>query len=329
MLIERICQNPACGHHFTIYQSEIRKGGGRYCSWSCRPKAYPRICQNPECCKTFLGIPSDMIKGRKRYCSSACRRSHLRNSWQERFWSHVARCDHEMWCPYCCWEWQLGTSIWGYGLFNLKTEGFKSARRAHRVAWELLNKQAIPAGLWGLHHCDNPPCCNPMHIYIGTAHDNSRDAVMRGRFHTRSYGQHARGEALPQSKLTETNVLEIVKRHRAGELHSVIAKDLEVSRATITLVVHGRIWRHITETLETVPDNVQIHNHVGERHTHAKLTNEKVRQIMALFLQGHTMTALAQQFFVDYTTILAIVRRKTWKHIPWPTNAVQLSLFEE
>lgn len=167
-----------------------------------------------------------------------------------------------------------------------------------------------------------------MHIYIGTALDNSRDAVSRGRLQVPHYGQHARGENLPQSKLTEMQVQEIVRRHRAGELHSVIATDLEVSRATITMVLHGHIWRHITETMTPFPRNTPANNHVGESHTHAKLTDEQVRQIRARVLQGEMMADLAREFAVHFTTISGIIHRKSWKHIPWPSNAVQLSMFD-
>ena len=80
---------------------------------------------------------------------------------------------------------------------------------------------------------------------------------LRGRLKVPHYGQCARGELLPQSKLTERHVREIVERHRGGESHSVIAKDLGVSRATITMVLHVKVWRHVTETLPILPhDNL-------------------------------------------------------------------------
>jgi hypothetical protein len=247
--VMRLCQNPTCGKTFNISPAEIRKGGGKYCCWQCRPKAQPCICQNPICQKTFWEIPSNITQGRGKYCSPKCHQVHRKCSWEERFWSHVARCDHELWCLYCCWEWQAGTSLWGYGLFQMTTEGKTRGQRAHRIAWSLLNAQPIPPGLLGLHHCDNPPCCNPMHIHIGTHLDNSHDAVMRGRLKVPRYGQIVRGEKHWNSKLTENQVREIVQRHRRGELQSTIARDLGVSRPTINMVLQRKVWRHITDTL--------------------------------------------------------------------------------
>jgi hypothetical protein len=68
----------------------------------------------------------------------------------------------------------------------------------HRVAWEDANGQEVPAGLFVRHTCDNPPCCNPAHLLIGTPADNVRDAVERGRV--------ARGFRLPQTRLSDEDV---------------------------------------------------------------------------------------------------------------------------
>jgi hypothetical protein len=76
-----------------------------------------------------------------------------------------------------CWPWTGQTVTGGYGRL-----GWQGRREiAHRVAWELF-EGPIPEGQWVLHHCDNPPCCNPLHLYAGTQRQNIHDAIARGRF---------------------------------------------------------------------------------------------------------------------------------------------------
>ena len=78
-----------------------------------------------------------------------------------------------------CWTWQGCRMPNGYGSLKAR-DGGHTHRYAHRVAYELVNG-LIPNGLMVLHHCDNPPCCNPAHLYLGTAKDNAQDRERRGR----------------------------------------------------------------------------------------------------------------------------------------------------
>jgi hypothetical protein len=94
----------------------------------------------------------------------------------DRFWAKVQKSDG-------CWEWTAAHLPQGYGEFMMKLPSEVRARphRAHRVAWMLANKRLIPAGLYVCHHCDNPKCVRPEHLFLGTHADNTRDMVKKGR----------------------------------------------------------------------------------------------------------------------------------------------------
>lgn len=90
----------------------------------------------------------------------------------ERFWAKVDRSAG----PDGCWPFIGACNHDGYGLFSTPD----ALVAASRVAWEI-TVGLILGGLWVLHHCDNPPCCNPTHLFLGTNSDNQRDSVAKGR----------------------------------------------------------------------------------------------------------------------------------------------------
>jgi hypothetical protein len=93
---------------------------------------------------------------------------------RERFWQHVDMSGG----LFACWPWTGATFHWGHGAVKVNGRPWG----AHRIAWEL-TRGPIPDGLLICHHCDNPPCCNPAHLFVGThTHlDNVRDMDAKGR----------------------------------------------------------------------------------------------------------------------------------------------------
>ncbi len=104
---------------------------------------------------------------------------------EERFWARVAKTD-------TCWEWQGARLPTGYGRVTFDGENTS----AHRAAW-ILTKGPIPDGQHVCHTCDNPPCCNPLHLFLGTHRDNMQDAQRKGRWRHSGTTAGGRGCIVP------------------------------------------------------------------------------------------------------------------------------------
>lgn len=134
-----------------------------------------------------------------------------------------------------CWLWIGACNPQGYGLLRSRAVSFL----AHRMSYVLTNGK-IPCGLWVLHQCDTPACVNPNHLWIGTDLDNARDKQQKGR------GNQPKGEANGRSKLSQTQVLEIVRRYE-NETARSLAEEFGVGIDTIFHIVSGRSWAWLTK----------------------------------------------------------------------------------
>jgi HNH endonuclease len=148
----------------------------------------------------------------------------------ERFWSKVDRRG-----PDQCWPWCAAVNEKGYGRL---TAGRGVNLKAHRVAYEQA-KGSIPEGMSVLHHCDNPPCCNPNHLFVGTAKDNTDDMMSKNRG---SVPPVALGEKHHNAKFDEVTARKILTDERAIR---VIAEDYGVSWNTIFRLKHGLSWKNL------------------------------------------------------------------------------------
>jgi hypothetical protein len=147
---------------------------------------------------------------------------------EDRFWGKV---DHS---GDGCWVWRAGRNRRGYGTFRLKS----GSALAHRVAFEL-EHGPIPPGMHVCHHCDNPPCVNPAHLFLGTDADNVADMMAKGRKRT----VVPTGESHPSAKLTWAKVAEIRRLYAAGG-HSQrdLGRQFGVGLCAIQGVVTRKTW---------------------------------------------------------------------------------------
>jgi HNH endonuclease len=145
-----------------------------------------------------------------------------------KFWSRVKRGN-----PNSCWNWTGGRFVSGYGKFLVRGKTY----RAHRVAFVLANRQNIPARLCICHTCDNPRCCNPAHLWLGTHLDNMRDMIAKGRWRPHY------GERHGNATLTLAQVLRIDWLHRVrGFSQNRLARLFNVTQSTIWGIVNERAW---------------------------------------------------------------------------------------
>lgn len=136
-----------------------------------------------------------------------------------------------------CWEWPKINRVpkdVGYGQIRIGGKIWK----AHRLIWTSIYGE-IEKGLELCHHCDNPPCCNPSHLFLGTCLDNQRDSAKKGR------RNNLTGEKNNNAKMTKEKVIRVHKLIASGNKHKDIAAEMNVTVSCIRQIAHGSRWPHL------------------------------------------------------------------------------------
>lgn len=174
----------------------------------------------------------------RKYCSMQC----VRNS----YWSKLSDQDKKLRCKAIyekkviklsedeCWSWKDSLSE-KYGVVIC---GGKKIR-AHRLSWlvhfgELTSDQCV------LHSCDNPPCSNPKHLFLGTRADNNKDMVNKKR------NKGNAGSSNGRATITESIVVELKRLLSFGESPTKLSHDFNISRTIIYSIKYGVTWSHIS-----------------------------------------------------------------------------------
>lgn len=196
-----------------------------------------------------------------------------------------------------CWEWKGWTPK--YGAFPFRG----CVVRASRLAYRLFVGEI--GGLHVLHDCDNPPCVNPRHLFLGTHKDNMQDMVKKGRHRTKFLD----GENHVHAKLAEKQVVEMREMSKAGVSIPKLARLFRVHIWTVHGIITGKSWKKAGGPVCKGSKNFAK----GADNANTKLNKEKVESIRRKYAEGGTsLRKLAREYNVGSSTIKGVIDRRWW-----------------
>lgn len=174
------------------------------------------------------------VNAPRRFSASPLDKTDFSEAVLKRFFKRVDTSPH----PKGCHLWKTKGNPDAYGAFRIGDRNHRATRVAYAIAFG-----KTPEGLQMCHHCDNPPCVNPSHLFLGTHMDNAMDRDKKGR---RVKPVLPRGEKHPNHKLTDDEVLKIRTEYAAGGItQKELARKYSISQPTISVVILRTRWTHL------------------------------------------------------------------------------------
>lgn len=131
-----------------------------------------------------------------------------------------------------CWEWKAYKNLRGYGQTKIGGRNGKHML-SHRLSW-LVHFGEIPDGLHVCHTCDNPPCVNPAHLFLGTNLDNIKDRMKKNR--SAKPWKGVPREKHPNCRFSAEDVLEMIRLRKAGNSILKIAPLFNISTRHVSIL---------------------------------------------------------------------------------------------
>ena len=176
---------------------------------------------------------------------------------------------------------------------------------AHRAAWVAANGPIPDSSQFVCHKCDNPPCVNVKHLFIGTHAENTLDRIRKGR--------SAKGEASGRAKLTKAKVSAIRRALARGATSHKLARQYGTSAQTIDGIADGSYWGWFT-CGDGLQNEIEVaRDRRGEAHPKSKLTEQNVRDIRALGKTSMPRKQIAEQFNISLGGLESILYGYSWK----------------
>lgn len=193
-----------------------------------------------------------------------------------------------------CWEWNGYTTPTGYPRFQFNGKPIS----AHRFIFECFNGP-IPKGLSVCHHCDNPPCVNPDHLFAGTPKENTQDMIKKNRSNQRK-----------TAKLTQQDVLDILNLKYKS--FKEITDELNIGRTAIICIFDRKTYNEVTDNytddqILDIKKKLLIFN--------AKLDDDTIRTIKTRLANGESGIVISRDLCLDNKIISNIKIGKNYNHI--------------
>ena len=130
-----------------------------------------------------------------------------------------------------CWVWKGSLDKDGYGLISIDDK----SRRVHRISYEAFKEKKIPFNKNACHHCDNPSCVNPDHVFIAESYENTQDMIDKGR--SRFSGS--------KKVLNKEKVAKIKQLSELGFSKTEIGRMFEIEQSHVAQIIEYKIWKHV------------------------------------------------------------------------------------